>query len=156
MTLTIRTRSEEETLALDRLLGRYLHAGDVVALTGELGTGKTVLARGLAAGAGAAGYVASPTFTLIREYRGPVPVYHVDLYRLEASEAGALGLEEVMERGLTVIEWAEKAPLLLRSPLLVVEITFGEGPEDRVLSVQAEGSGPEAALGAAASARAGV
>ncbi len=121
-----------------------------------MGTGKTVLARGLATGAGAAGYVASPTFTLIREYRGPVPVFHVDLFRLDAGEAGELGLEEVMERGLTVIEWAEKAPLLLRAPLLVVGITFGEGPDDRVLRVQAEGSGPEAALGAAASARAGV
>src|SRR5205807_2565381 len=77
------TSSPEQTEALGRRLGQLLQAGDIVALSGDLGAGKTVLARGIAEGAGAAGYIASPTFTFIRAYRGAVTVYHVDLYRLD-------------------------------------------------------------------------
>jgi len=154
--VTIRSRGEGETAALGRILGGHLRRGDVVALTGELGTGKTVLARGIAAGAGARGYVASPTFTLIREYAGPVPVFHVDLFRLAAAEANDLGLEELLEHGITVIEWAEKARPFLRPPLLRVDITFGEGTDERILRLTAEGDGPAAAVAASAGARAGV
>jgi len=146
----IRTCSEKETLLVGRLLGRHLRRGDVVALSGELGTGKTVLARGIAVGAGAAGYIASPTFTLIREYTGPVTVYHVDLFRLEPAEAAELGLEELMDRGITVIEWAEKVEPLLRPPLLRVELAYGDEPEERVLRLSAAGDGPAAAAAAAA------
>lgn len=156
MTVTIRTQGEAETAAVGRVLGRHLRRGDVVALTGELGAGKTVLARGIAAGAAARGYVASPTFTLIREYAGPVPIFHADLFRLEAAEVHDLGLEELLERGLTVIEWAEKAPQFLRPPLLRVDITFGDSADERVLQLMADGDGPTAAVGAAAGARAGA
>ncbi|MDQ7849540.1 MAG: tRNA (adenosine(37)-N6)-threonylcarbamoyltransferase complex ATPase subunit type 1 TsaE [Armatimonadota bacterium] len=152
MSVVICTGSEKETLQVGRLLGRHLRRGDVVALSGELGTGKTVLARGIAAGAGAAGYIASPTFTLIREYAGPVPVYHVDLFRLEPAEAAELGLEELVERGITVIEWAEKAAPLLRPPLLQVEVAYGVQPEERVLRLRAAGEGPAAAVAAVAAA----
>lgn len=144
--LTVTTHSEAETVALGRRLGAALQAGDVVALTGDLGTGKTALARGIAAGAGARGYVASPTFTLIREYRGRVPVFHVDLYRLDPGDLATLGLEEVLEAGITVIEWAEKAEAFLRPPLLRVHLAFGDAPEERVLTLEARGRGPEAAL----------
>ncbi len=156
MTVVIHTRSEEETLQVGRLVGRHLRRGDVVALSGELGTGKTVLARGIAAGAGAAGYIASPTFTLVREYAGPVPVYHVDLFRLEPAEAAALGLEELLERGITVIEWAEKVAPLLRPPLLQVELAYGTEVEERVLHLRAQGDGPAAAAAAVADARASI
>jgi len=152
----VRTHGEAETTEVGRIIGRRLRRGDVVALTGELGTGKTVLARGIATGAGATGYIASPTFTLIREYAGPAPVYHVDLFRLEPAEAADLGLEELMERGITVIEWAEKVPRLLRPPMLRVEMAYGEDPDERVLRLSAEGDGPAAAAAAVAGARAGV
>jgi len=156
VTVTVRTYGEPETTEVGRIIGRRLRRGDVVALTGELGTGKTVLARGIAAGAGATGYIASPTFTLIREYAGPAPVYHVDLFRLEPAEAADLGLEELMERGITVIEWAEKVPRLVRAPVLRVEMAYGEDPDERVLRLSAEGDGPAAAAAAVAGARAGV
>lgn len=150
--ITITTHSEDETFEVGRRLGRYLRRGDLVALMGELGTGKTILARGIAVGLDAQGYIASPTFTLIREYRGPTPVYHVDLYRLERGEVADLGLEELLDRGVTVIEWAEKAADLLRPPLLRIEITPGSGLEDRIIRLSAEGPGPHAAVQALASA----
>ncbi len=127
----------------------------MVALSGDLGTGKTVLARGIAAGAGAGGYIASPTFTLIREYRGPVPIYHVDLFRLEPSEVEDLGLEELLERGITVIEWAEKVPHLWRPPCLRVTLEFGADPDERILRLEAAGEGPAGAAAAVAGAAAG-
>ncbi|MBI3975247.1 MAG: tRNA (adenosine(37)-N6)-threonylcarbamoyltransferase complex ATPase subunit type 1 TsaE [Armatimonadetes bacterium] len=151
--MSLTTRSEEDTREAGRRLGRSLRRGDLVALTGDLGTGKTVLARGIAEGLGASGYVASPTFTLIREYAGPTPMYHVDLFRLTPTDATDLGLEEVMDRGVTVIEWAEKAPHLLRPPLLRIEIAFGERIDERILRLAAEGEGPAAAAAAAAGAR---
>ena len=96
--VVVETHSPEQTEALGRRLGGRLRAGDVVALSGPLGSGKTVLARGLALGAGAAGYMASPSFVLIREYSGPLRVYHVDLYRLERLEdLETLGLEELLD-----------------------------------------------------------
>jgi tRNA threonylcarbamoyladenosine biosynthesis protein TsaE len=139
-------------LDLGRRIGRALGRGDLVALVGELGTGKTVLARGIAEGLGASGYVASPTFTLIREYQGPTPMYHVDLFRLTPQEAADLGLEESMEQGVIVIEWAERAPGLLRPPLLRIDLAFGEAPEERVIRFSAEGEGPAAALAAVSAA----
>jgi tRNA threonylcarbamoyladenosine biosynthesis protein TsaE len=112
-----RTSSEEETIALgERLSREVLPARGVVLLTGNLGAGKTTLAKGIAAGRGAARVedVSSPTFTLIHEYGDPVRVYHVDLYRLdEASEVARLGLEELFERNaLVLIEWGERFPEL--------------------------------------------
>lgn len=150
--MAVTTQNEEETLALGRRIGLALRPGDLVALVGELGTGKTVLARGIAEGMGASGYVASPTFTLIREYAGRTPLYHVDLFRLTPSEAGELGLEEAMEQGVTVIEWAERAPGLLRPPLLRVELAFGGAPDEREITLSAEGEGPAAALAAVSAA----
>lgn len=144
----LRTRSAEETEALGRLLGTLLGSGDVVALSGELGAGKTVLVRGLVAGAGATGRVASPTFTLIREYPGPVPVYHADLYRLEsAAELEDIGLEELFDRpGIVVIEWAERAIDLLPPTHLWIALTFGPGEQERDLHFTPRGARYETLL----------
>jgi tRNA threonylcarbamoyladenosine biosynthesis protein TsaE len=113
---TYRTASEAETIALGERLARELPARGVVLLIGNLGAGKTTLAKGIVSGRGAAAAeeVSSPTFTLIHEY-GEGRVYHVDLYRLEEPrEVATLGLEEIFERdGLVLIEWGERFPRLL-------------------------------------------
>ncbi len=110
------TTSAAATHALGKALGEACLGREVIALVGPLGAGKTCLARGIAEGLGVpAKAVASPTFVLIHEYAGRLPVYHVDLYRLEERDAvNGLGLEEYTESpGVTMIEWAEKAPAVL-------------------------------------------
>ena len=113
---TYRTASEEETIALGERLARALPPHGVVLLTGNLGAGKTMLAKGIVSGLGAAPAeeVSSPTFTLIHEY-GNGRVYHVDLYRLEEPrELATLGLEELFERdAMVLIEWGERFSRLL-------------------------------------------
>ncbi|HZM69676.1 MAG TPA: tRNA (adenosine(37)-N6)-threonylcarbamoyltransferase complex ATPase subunit type 1 TsaE [Candidatus Cryosericum sp.] len=105
------TGSEAETFALGRDLAGDLRPADVVLLQGDLGMGKTVLARGLAAGLGVPEEdVRSPTFTLINLYQGRLPVYHIDLYRIDKpAELEELGLEEILGAdGVAIVEWAER------------------------------------------------
>ena len=104
------THSEQETFACAEQLGRTLEAGTFVLLHGDLGAGKTVFVRGLAAGLGAdADAVTSPTFVLIQHYQGPIPLVHADLYRLENTAAVEdLGLEELGNGAVVAVEWAER------------------------------------------------
>jgi tRNA threonylcarbamoyladenosine biosynthesis protein TsaE len=105
------THSDEETAALGARLARDLQPGAVIHLFGELGAGKTVFVRGLAQGLGLdPDEVSSPTFTLIQEYRGPITLYHVDLYRLEGKEVPDLGLDALTADGILAIEWANRLP----------------------------------------------
>ena len=109
----LETAGEEETEAFGESLAACLEPGDVLALTGELGAGKTCLVRGLARGLGVEDTtVASPSFTLINEYQGRVPLYHLDGYRLQTPEAfEELGWEDYLDgEGILVIEWAERIP----------------------------------------------
>jgi len=120
-----RTASEAETVALGVRLARELPPRGVVLLIGNLGAGKTTLAKGIVDGVGAAApeEVSSPTFTLIHEYGGG-RVYHVDLYRLdEEREVATLGLDEIFERdGLVLIEWGERFPRLLPAERVEIRI----------------------------------
>jgi len=106
------THSSKDTLALGEKIGRHLETGDIVFLFGDLGAGKTTLTQGIARGLGVAKneYVRSPTFTLVNEYRGNTPVFHVDLYRITSFlELEDLSLEEVFsDQGVSIVEWAEK------------------------------------------------
>lgn len=105
------TASPEETRELGMRLGQNISAGTVLALFGDLGTGKTCFAQGVAAGLDVTDrYLPSPTFVLIREYQGRVPFYHIDLYRLTPGlDIDRLGLDEYLEgEGVSAIEWAEK------------------------------------------------
>jgi len=115
--LVITTKSVSETLRIGKRIGALLQPGDVVALVGDLGTGKTHLVKGLAAGVGVkkAARMASPSFTLINEYPGKIRFCHLDLYRLETEEeARDVGVEEILQGGgVTAIEWADKIPSLL-------------------------------------------
>ncbi len=105
----VETRSAEETEAEGERLGRTLQRGDLLLLVGPLGAGKTTFVRGLARGAGSADAVASPTFVLVRNYRGRLPLAHVDLYRLDrAPELRDLGLDELLDEGAVVVEWGDR------------------------------------------------
>ncbi|MFO7650870.1 MAG: tRNA (adenosine(37)-N6)-threonylcarbamoyltransferase complex ATPase subunit type 1 TsaE [bacterium] len=105
------TGSAAETIELGRALAERLGPGDVVAFFGELGSGKTTMIKGIAAGLGVTETVRSPSFVIVTEYRGRVPVFHVDLYRLEGSSAPeGIGLEDYLGGdGVCLIEWAERA-----------------------------------------------
>ena len=105
------THSPEETFALARSIGERLSGGEIFLLSGELGAGKTVFAKGLAAGLGIdPADVTSPSFTLVNVHEGRLRFYHIDLYRLESGARRDLGLEEMFEdeRAVTVVEWAER------------------------------------------------
>jgi len=112
MPRVIFSRSEEETEDAGAALATRLEPGAWVLLVGDLGAGKTAFVRGMAVGLGVdPDEVSSPTFTLVQEYRGRLPFYHVDLYRLAGHEADDLGLGELESHGgVVVVEWAEKLP----------------------------------------------
>lgn len=144
---TFRTASEEETIALGERLARELPGKQVVLLIGQLGAGKTTLAKGIVKGLHAAQpeEVSSPTFTLIHEYGREGRVYHVDLYRLdELREVATLGLEDLFEReAVVLIEWGERFPEILPQDRTEIRIRVGddEGREVSVTRVEALSGG---------------
>jgi len=121
-------------------LAKLLQPGDVIVLTGELGAGKTTLAQGLARGLGVAGPVTSPTFTLIQEYQGYCPFYHIDVYRLEGPAAAwELGVEEYFYgQGVTVVEWGERLGGLLPPEHLRIDLEY-DPAEGRLATLTAKG-----------------
>lgn len=141
--MNVVSRSAEETQALGERLGARLGGGDVVACIGPLGAGKTCFLQGLARGLGVTADVTSPTFVLVNQYRGRLPVYHVDAYRTGSlAELVDLGLEEMLHgEGVTIVEWADKLLPLLPSRTIMVTIA-GLGDEPR----QIELAGPAEVL----------
>lgn len=131
-----RSRSEEETIALGEELARGLARGAVVLLIGQLGAGKTTLAKGIVKGLGAAQpeEVTSPSFTLIHEYGKRPKVYHVDLYRLEEPrELASLGLEELLdEEAVVLVEWGERFPSFWPPERIEIELRMVEGEEREI------------------------
>jgi tRNA threonylcarbamoyladenosine biosynthesis protein TsaE len=125
-----------DTAAAGERLGDRLGPGDVVALTGELGAGKTSFVQGLVRALGVTAGATSPTFVLVNEYRGRLPVHHVDVYRVDTlTELIDIGLEELMEgEGVTVIEWADRMEPLLPARTIRVHIE-GVGEEPRHITV---------------------
>ncbi len=121
-----------ETLLLGLALGAKLRAGDVIALMGDLGAGKTTLTQAIARGMGIVAPVTSPTFALAQEYPGKVPLFHFDPYRLESAEAFAdIGFDEYFERGgVIVVEWADKIVSLLPEQRLELTLVSDAGSED--------------------------
>jgi tRNA threonylcarbamoyladenosine biosynthesis protein TsaE len=141
-----RLATPEETRRWGAALGRLLRPGDLIALHGDLGAGKTTLTQGIAAGMGIRDEVTSPTFTLLHEYRGPLPLFHLDPYRLERpGDVYDLGFEEYLERGgVTVIEWADRLEgvlpaerLALAIEIIPASLTMGdEGAEGDGIAVR--------------------
>ena len=123
------SRSVEATERAGEALAQGLEVGDVIALMGPLGAGKTRLVAGIARGLGCRGGVRSPTFTLILEYPGRLTLAHADLYRVEAGEVSTLGLEEHRERGALVVEWGEKLPRALLEEALRLHLELYSGTE---------------------------
>lgn len=134
-TLDVISHSETQTRRLGARLADMLNPGDVLALIGELGTGKTRWVQGVCQGLGVTEPVISPTFTLVNEYQGRLPVFHVDLYRLTgAAEALTFGLEDYLyDDGVTLIEWADRAASLLPEQLLTIEMYHLDETKRRIV-----------------------
>ena len=140
---TFLTQSPEETLRLAVELGELCGPGDVVALVGELGTGKTLFAKGLARGLGVPSDepVVSPSFTLLNEYAGRCPVYHFDFYRLsDVGDLENIGLDEYLGAGgVVIVEWAERMPDALGAEHLEIRLEYA-GEDKRRITIT--GLGP--------------
>ena len=128
------SRSAEETFRAGERLGDILNDGDIVALYGELGAGKTVFAKGIAAGLGITEEVTSPTFTFLKEYEGKKKLFHFDLYRIEdEEELTNIGFFDYLQGGgVCVIEWPEKASL----PQCIKVTLEGSGGDDRTITIE--------------------
>lgn len=136
------THNADETIAIGKQIAEYLEPGMIIRLEGELGAGKTTITSGIAQGFGITRYIKSPTYTIIREYtEGVIPLYHVDLYRLDENSAEEIGLDDYLYGdGVTVIEWGSVAEDSM--PEEYLSITFEKPSEDllsRKLVVQATG-----------------
>lgn len=139
MTRTI--HGEKHMLAVGMMLAKQVRAGDVLLLYGELGAGKTVLARGIARGLGFQGPVSSPTFTLFHQYPGAICLHHFDLYRLDGEQAlyDAGLVEYIGGDAVTVIEWPERCESALPACHLKISIEYGEKENTRMISVTPQG-----------------
>ena len=135
------TTTQDQTRHIGFTLGKALKGGEILAITGGLGTGKTQLVKGIAQGLGIApSEITSPTFTLIHEHEGRLSLYHIDLYRLETPrDIESIGLEEYFSRdGIVAIEWAERAATLL--PENRVDLTLShQGGDSRQITITQRG-----------------
>ena len=142
-TLHLVTHGPEATHCLGRLLGRGAEASDVFLLTGTLGAGKTCLTQGIAWGLGVEGYARSPTFIIVNRHQGRLPLYHIDLFRIDdAREAGDLGLDEYLfGENVCVVEWADRAPEVFPSDSLWIAMEYGATSTERLMTIKATRQG---------------
>ena len=134
----ILTHSPSETESWAAEFAATLKGGEIIALTGDLGAGKTVIAKGIGRGLGVREEVLSPSFNYLLEYRGRLQLFHADLYRIDGLQAfRALGLDEYLDRGgVLLIEWAERVKDSLPPETIWIEITPGEGDQERHISIR--------------------
>ena len=139
--LEIVSNSAEQTRKIGMKLGKLAAAGDIILMVGPLGAGKTCLTQGIARGLGIDEYTASPSFVLVREYRGKLPLYHIDLYRLDRiEEVTQLGLDDYLySNGVCVVEWADKGLSVLPEEHLLIEMQI-VSPMKRKLSFMPRGT----------------
>jgi len=143
--LKIKLSNLEETEKFGIMLGKLLNSGDILCLNGDLGAGKTTMTKSIGLGLGVEEYITSPTFALINQYRGRVPVYHFDVYRLEnVEELYDLGFDEYFYgNGVCIIEWAEKIEKMIPEDRIVIDIKKGNNLEERILYISGFGKGYE-------------
>ena len=140
--MVYRTENAAQTEALGQKLGSTLAPGSVVAFRGGLGMGKTAFTRGLARGLGCTGRVTSPTFTIVNEYRGNIPLFHFDMYRLDSSDAlFDIGWEEYLDRGgVCAVEWSENVADAMQEGTVYVTIERApEGENTRIITITGGG-----------------
>lgn len=132
------TKSAAETEALGERLAKALRGGEVIAYTGDLGAGKTAFTRGLARGLGVSGEVSSPTFALVHEHSGKIPLYHFDMFRVDSwDDLYSTGFFDYLESGgVLVIEWSENIEGALPEDAVRITISQGEGENQRVFQVE--------------------
>jgi tRNA threonylcarbamoyladenosine biosynthesis protein TsaE len=132
------SHSLEDTFAVGGHIAALVRNGGIVTLAGDLGTGKTHLTKGICRALGYTGIVSSPTFAIINEYQGDIPIAHVDLYRLElSSELRPLGLEELMGEGrVMIVEWPEIALSMVPADAVRVRCAYGRSESDREFVVE--------------------
>jgi tRNA threonylcarbamoyladenosine biosynthesis protein TsaE len=137
VTISTVTRSAADTHALAERVGTLLRAGDVIVLAGELGAGKTVFAKGIARALGISEPVVSPSFTIVREYDAPLPLVHVDVYRLDhVQELHDLGFDDLVGGdAVTVVEWGDRVRAVLPPDRLDVQLDPGTGDDERQISL---------------------
>jgi tRNA threonylcarbamoyladenosine biosynthesis protein TsaE len=144
--LIVRSDDAEATRRLGAALGRLAEPGDVLLLRGDLGAGTTTFAQGYATGAGSGELVNSPTFVLVNEYRGRLPIYHADLYRLDTlEEVAALDLANASLDGVLLVEWPERGDGLLPDDHLLVRIEH-LGSDERLIALVPHGARAAAML----------
>ena len=138
--LKLVTHSPEETRELGKSLGRLAEPGDIYLLVGKLGAGKTCLTQGIAWGLGIKEYTLSPSFVIMREMHGRLPLYHMDFYRLDnIAEISDLGLDDYLYgQGVCVIEWAEKGLAVLPDDHLLVDMSY-VSENERALEIEPHG-----------------
>jgi tRNA threonylcarbamoyladenosine biosynthesis protein TsaE len=140
-TLSAATDGAEATRLLAASLATLLVDGDLLVLSGDLGAGKTCFVQGLGPALGVEERITSPTFTLVATYDGAMRLNHLDVYRLEdPAETIDLDLPDLLEDGITVIEWGERIDAVLPTDRLLIELTFGDGDDDRHLRFDLAGS----------------
>ena len=146
--MEIKINGLEKTKEFGIKLGKLLKPGDVVCLNGDLGAGKTTLTKSIGLGLDVEDYITSPTFALINEYEGRMPVYHFDVYRLEnVDELYDLGFDEYFYgRGVSIIEWAEKIEKFLPETRIVLDIKKGIDLDDRIINIEIYGDRYESIL----------
>lgn len=134
----IETRSEDETIRLAEKLASLLKPGDVITLEGDLGAGKTTFTKGIARGLGVKRVVNSPTFTIVKEYSGELPLYHMDVYRLEDSDED-IGFSDYFDGdGISVVEWAQYIKDYLPGDYLNINISYVD-EHKRLIKFQPKG-----------------
>jgi tRNA threonylcarbamoyladenosine biosynthesis protein TsaE len=139
--IVARTASATATVELGHALAELARPTDVILLSGDLGAGKTTFSQGFGLGLGIDEQITSPTFTLVRSYTGRLDLYHLDVYRLDLGEVADLGLNEVVDdESVTLIEWGDMVVPLLGKDHLEIRITLGDGDDDRIFQIEANGS----------------
>lgn len=139
--ITAATKSAEDTRGLGEALSRLVKPGDIVLLSGDLGAGKTTLAQGFARGLGVTDQIVSPTFVLVRLYKGRLPMIHADAYRMDnLDEVTDLDLPELLdEGGVALVEWGDVIAPMLPADYLDVAIELGDADDDRRFTIRAVG-----------------
>jgi tRNA threonylcarbamoyladenosine biosynthesis protein TsaE len=138
MRLNLTTKSADETIELGKKLGSMLKGGEIIAMQGTLAAGKTTITKGIAQALGIKDTITSPTFCLISEYEGKIPLYHMDVYRLDGGEDFInLGVEDMIYgKGVSIIEWSEKVMSELPKKTIILRIEPVENTTERKITIE--------------------